>query len=51
MLAQTTAPETITMQTYNIRHGAGMDNAMDHKGPELIIMSNQYICTIIYCCI
>lgn len=37
MLAQTKAPETITMLTYNIRHGAGMDNAMNLERQAAII--------------
>ena len=37
MLAQTKAPETITMLTYNIRHGARMDNAMNLERQAAII--------------
>ena len=37
LLAQTTAQESITILTYNIRHGAGMDNAMNLERQAAII--------------
>lgn len=37
LLAQTTAQESITILTYNIRHGAGMDNAMNLERQVTII--------------
>ena len=37
VLAQNTAEESITMLSYNIRHGAGMDNAMNLERQAAII--------------
>ena len=37
LLAQTTAQESITILTYNIRHGVGMDNAMNLERQAAII--------------
>ena len=37
VLAQNTAEESITMLSYNIRHGVGMDNAMNLERQAAII--------------